>query len=334
MASRKHYFAELWKELSDPDPRLRSAYLIYGPEELLARKLANRISELCGDVKPFDSSEHLGTEVTIPQIAEEISTLPMMAERRVVIVLKAEKLFSQVGRGRGLSDEATLLLDAIRETETASLICITSPEISIGSIPGRALHKHFFACGVYPLNERQLHTWINRGARKRGIDISRDAASKLLDIVGTGLLDVENELDKLAIFLGGSGRADTKTIDDLVGLRGISLQEFLHAVAARKIPDALCYLEPVLLVPRNAYRIIPALTGALMEIHAALCLDQAEFNAVVPSWRQREVREWSRNWTEDQIIGALDGLYTADLHLKSGMSRINAALVEFLAGLA
>ena len=334
MASRKHYFAELWKELSDPKPHLRSAYLIYGPEEMLARKLTERMCELCGDVRPFDFSEYLGTEVSIPQLAEDVATLPMMADRRVIIVLKAEKLLSQVGRGRGLSDDATALRNAIKESETACLICIASPEISIGSIPGRALHKHFFACGVYPLNERQLHAWISRGGRKRGIDISRDAAAKLLDIVGNGLLDVENELDKLAIFLGGSGTADANTIVDLVGVRGVSLQEFLHAVADRNIPEALAYLEPVLLVPRNAYRVIPALTGVLMEIHAALCLDNAEFKSAIPSWRQNEIRIWSRNWTEDTIVEALDDLYTADLHLKSGVSRINAALVEFLVGLA
>jgi len=195
------------------------------------------------------------------------------------------------------------------------------------------LHKHFYSCGVYPLNERQLYAWITRGGKKRGIDITGDAASKLLDIVGDSLLELENELDKLAIFLGGSGKADANTVDDLVGTRGCSLQDFLHAVAMRNVPEALAYLEPVLLLPRNAYRIIPALTGAFMEIHSALCMDQEDFKVAVPSWRHREVREWSRNWTEELIIHALDRLYTADLHLKSGVGRINTVLVEFLSGI-
>ena len=92
MAKRK-YFSDLWGELNAPNVKLRTSYLLYGPEEFLARKAVDRIKELCGEVMPFDFVEMLGSESGLAEVADELNTLPMAASRRLVVIrLQRERL--------------------------------------------------------------------------------------------------------------------------------------------------------------------------------------------------------------------------------------------------
>ncbi len=334
MAGKKRYFSDLWRELAEPDPLLRPAYFLYGPEELLIRRSIERMSELCGQVKPFDYVEFLGGEVEFACLAEELTTLPMVAERRLVIVHQAEKLLAKARKGRALSQEAEQLRDAANQKDSTSCLMFhASPAFSLGAIPGRALIKDFASFGVYPLSERQLISWISRGAKKRDLRLEPGVSMKLITAVGRSLLDIENELDKFSVYLGAGGVVKSEIVDDLVGGKGASLKEFLEAVAVLDIPRALHIEELLLLVPRNSYRVIPALTGLLTEINSALTKSPDELAQIVPRWRMGEVLTWSRQWSKEHILEAIDALYLAELSLKSGRCRIDSALVQFLASL-
>ena len=88
-----------------PDP----VYLILGDDEAEMSRLSTEISGLVEDeLRVFNSDRFYAGErgVTPAAIVEAARTLPMMSDRRVVTVLRAEKLLKPKRRGKAAVEEA------------------------------------------------------------------------------------------------------------------------------------------------------------------------------------------------------------------------------------
>ena len=192
--SKRKYFSDLWGELKKPDAKLRTAYLLYGPEEFLARKALERIEELCGDVKPFDRVEALGSESGLAEVADELNTPPMVALRRLVVIRQAEKLLAKAYRGGKASREAVFLKETLSQSDcTGCLVLLASPDVTLASIPGGTFRDALPTYGSYPLRDAQLVQWVRRGAEERRLTMGREVIVRLIATVGNSLMDLENE---------------------------------------------------------------------------------------------------------------------------------------------
>ncbi len=332
MASQRTYFGDLWAELNRPEPVLRHAYLLYGPEEYLTRRALDRIAELCGPVRPLDFAELSGAEVTLADVADEVMTLPMVASRRLVVVRQAERLLAKAHKAGTLTPEADAFRRALLAGGSACLVCVASPSVSLASIPGGPLLKAFACYGSYPMQERQLVQWVQREARKRGLVMEGDVVARLLTVCGSSLLDLEHELDKLAAYMGG-GEVTRAIVDEVVDASAGSLADLLEAVAAREVAPALRALQAVLLVPRLAHRVLPALSSMFEEVRLAVTLPREKLAEAFPAWKLREVTAKSRGWSPEEVLAALDGLFDAEVALKSGGSGVDVALTRFIVSL-
>lgn len=331
---QRTYFTHLWAELSREDPLVKPAYLLYGPEEYLTKKAADRIVELCGPVKPFDFVELSGAEAGLADVAEEIETPPMAAERRLVIVRQAEKLLSKAVRGGKLVREAEHLRGLLaRRTGTSVLVLVASPSITLPNMPGGSLLKALSCYGSYPLPERQLVQWVQREARSRGLQMDAGVVSRLVALSGTSLMDLAHDLDKLVAYVGTQVQITRAVVDEVVDACAGSLPRLLDAAATRDVPKALEALDAVLLLPRNAPRVLPALAALFEEILLAVETPREQLATVFPAWRLAEVTGRAQGWSIERVLEALDDLFSAELATKSGAARLDAALTRFVVSL-
>src|SRR5690349_12943687 len=95
------------KQLAErkPDP----VYLIVGDDEAEMSRLATDISSLVEDeLRAFNLERMYATErsVTPAAIAESARTFPMLGDRRVVLVLRAEKILKPKRRGKDIEEES------------------------------------------------------------------------------------------------------------------------------------------------------------------------------------------------------------------------------------
>src|SRR5215510_9289744 len=89
-----------------PDP----VYLIVGDDEAEMSRLSAEMSALVEDeLRAFNSERFYAGErgVTPAAIVEAARTLPMMSDRRVVTVLRAEKLLKPKRRGKTVVEEVS-----------------------------------------------------------------------------------------------------------------------------------------------------------------------------------------------------------------------------------
>ena len=331
---RRTYFAELWAELTRPEPVLKAAYLLYGPEEYQTKKAVDRITELCGEVRPLDFIELAGAEATLVDVAEEISTLPMAAQRRLVIVRQADRLLGKAQRGGKLVREAEYLRGVLSAPSgTWCLVLVASPSVNLPAMPGGSLLREFACYGSYPLQDRQLVQWVQKAARDRDLRMDTRVITRLVALTGSSLLDLEHELDKLVAYSGRGGEVTREVVDDVADASAGALPDLLDAAAARDVPRALSALDSLLLLPRNLTRILPALASLLEDIRLAVVLPREKLAEIYPPWKLREVLAHARGWSAEGVLQALDDLFSAELSWKSGAARPDAALTRFLVSL-
>src|SRR5688572_25018478 len=110
------------KQLSQrkPDP----VYLIVGDDEAEMSRLAGEINALVEDeLRAFNSERFYAGEKGVSPVAvvEAARVLPMMADRRVVTLVRAEKMLKPKRRGKASQPDAEDEADAEGPTELDAL---------------------------------------------------------------------------------------------------------------------------------------------------------------------------------------------------------------------
>ena len=196
--------------------------VLVGAEGLLVRQSAAAIARaVLGEQGEEDLSRRNGGDNTWRDIHDELATVSMFADRRVVLVEDAEQFIKQ--------NRSTL--EEYVAAPVKKSVLILQPK----SFPGNTrLAKAVKASGAVvectALEGAALLRWLGGIAgEQHAIELTRDAASLLVELVGSNLAQLESELAKLASCSPG-GRIDVEMVRSLVG--GWQVQSTFDMLAA------------------------------------------------------------------------------------------------------
>jgi DNA polymerase-3 subunit delta len=175
-------------------------------------RLSERVSEFRLTVTPLEMSEINttmldGNIVTVDELLTSLSTVPFMADRRLVIV---EGLLNRLGdvnkRSAGSKKDLTEWLNfpdlLTNLPPTANLLLIERE-----SLPSNKFLSTILKLGQVekfsPLGHRDLLEWINTRSSKLGLDIERTAVTLIADSVGSELRLIDSELNKIKTYSRG-----------------------------------------------------------------------------------------------------------------------------------
>lgn len=170
---------------------LHGLLLFHGPEEYIKQ---SALSALAGSVDA--AMRELNVQTFEKPQAEAIrsacETLPFFADRRIIIC-------------QDMADAEIKLLLPYAPTlpDTALLV------LAVRGACGEALRKQIVAVGKEvlfdTLSEPDALRFVQDRARKRGARMDRRVAALLVDMVGTDVHTLENELFKVIDYAGGDG---------------------------------------------------------------------------------------------------------------------------------
>lgn len=190
--------------------QIEPVYFLYGPETYLRAQAATRIADaaLAGTLlREFnDSSFNLFNDDVRDAIAAA-EQLPMMSGRRVVRV-------RNFGRLRE-TDEEILLAYLERPVET-SVVIFVGDDIDKRKKLGKKLLSSPGAFEFSPLKPNELPAWIKSHLQKIDADIDSRALSELVELTGSDLGTLTNQLNKLAAAALPSGRITSDLVERLV----------------------------------------------------------------------------------------------------------------------
>jgi DNA polymerase-3 subunit delta len=226
--------------------RIAPIYVVCGAEEFLKRDALAAIRRaVLGDADPaLNQVRLMWRETSANAIVNECQTLPMFAERRLIIVhdidaIKADDSAVLAAYLADPSDHSTLVLVGTKPNQRLKVF---STAKKIGRVD---IFK-----GIYA---NRVPAWIQSRARAEGVRIDPDAARLLGDVVGTDLAALSEAIERLILFVSKSG-ADK--IDSHIKLPDVetciartrmhTVFELTDALGRRRSDDALRILTAML----------------------------------------------------------------------------------------
>jgi DNA polymerase-3 subunit delta len=212
-----------------PDP----VYLIVGDDEAEMSRLAGDLAGAVEDsLRAFNTERLYAGErgVTPLAIVESARMLPMMADRRVVVVLRAERMLKPKRRGKGAAAEADGdgaeppgELDAleayVKDPVPQTTLVLVASDVDRARKVYKAMQKHATI----------VECWGLKPGRDARVDL-RDVARTAEQIVKKAVADAGQQIDPAAARLVGE-RAGT----DIARLRGDVERLLLYTVGNARI---------------------------------------------------------------------------------------------------
>ena len=303
------------------------AYYITGEDDYQKDDAVSQLVEgaLDAQTRDFNLDVRKAAELDAETLGSLLSTPPMMAERRVVVV-------RDVGF---LKKDARKALDQYLSNPARDLTLILTA--ASGAKADAGLSNAATVLEFDQLTGDRLPRWIaHHATNDLGVRITPAAVELLQAAVGSDLHQLAGELDKLASFVQG-GEITEDSVSAIVGVRrGETQADLLDAVADRNASRALELVPHILSQPKtSAVSIVMALStqmiaigwgrarldegisrGQLAQQYFDLLKETGAFTG--RSWGSATA-VWSRaaeRWSREAIDFALDALLDADVALK------------------
>ena len=325
------------------------AYLFHGDDDYLKEEKVRALIARATDpgMRDFNLEIRRGGETDSAILSLALDALPMMAERRVVVIrdVSALKKDARLVLGKYLKSPAT---DTV-------LLLVTNAGAKVDA----ELIEHTTAIEFRSLTEDELLKWIAHKASELATTITASAAILLAGATGNDLALLAGEIDKLRSFAHGA-EIDEAAVSAIVGaVRGETLADLLDRVATRDTAGAIALLDLVLLQPKaTGVSIVMALTTQTLAIGWALAardrglaqhrLESELFGLLKENPSALVGRPWGdavkawvramRFWDHLTIDRALKALLAADASLKdtrvSSDEQVLASLILAMSSLA
>ena len=210
--------------------KLEPVYVLASGEPLLIDRAVAALRDrvVPEALRAFNLDAFDGKGLAAPRILAAARTVPMMAERRLVLVRDI---------GAMAAAEMAGLIEYLDDPCPSTVVVATTLKVD------RRL-KFFAAAGkkgwLHELSApRDLAGWVGQEAARRKVAIRPDAVRRLVDAVGADLARLALALDQLALYAGARPIA-VDDVDDLVAdTRERSVFELTDAIGAADRPRAL-----------------------------------------------------------------------------------------------
>jgi DNA polymerase-3 subunit delta len=178
----------------------------------------------------------------------------MMAPRRVVVVREFEKLAT--------TDPAKELFAAYLQNPLAST-CLTlvSLQPDFRKKPFTDVKKRAELVECKSLYDNAIPDWVAQRIQSLGKTSDHQAARLLQAHVGNSLRALQNEIDKLFIYVGGKKEISVEDVTAVVGAsKGYTVFELQNAVGRKDLRESLTILQAMLQAGQSPQMIIVMLT--------------------------------------------------------------------------
>jgi DNA polymerase-3 subunit delta len=291
MASRPYAKAG---RLLRQDP-LAPCYYFHGPVDILKDEAVTGLVERAVDpaTRDFNLDQRSAAELDPEAIETLCTTMPMLAERRVVVIREVEAW----GRKKK-AREAVLRYLARPSPDTVLLLVQGAAETKADP----DLARHAETVVFEPLDGRAAETWLGRRAQARGITLEPEASRLLLTATQGDLGWLASEVDKLA-GLGGAA-VTVAQVEALIGVRhGETPLDWVRAVLGDEPARAIAMVPHLLEQPgASGVRLLSQLGTQLVGVALARTrydgglrgrrLESEVFGVI------KQARLWGINWSE------------------------------------
>jgi DNA polymerase-3 subunit delta len=257
-----------------------------------------------------------GHKATIADAIDAANQLPMMAARRIIVVREFDKI---------KEDEQQIVIDYLKNPSQMTSLVFQAPSLDQRRKLSGLLTK---ACTVVvfdALDDGAARSWAERYLTSLDCKAQKRAVETLVRLVGTSLMVLSHELDKLAGWAGPDGEITVEAVELLVGRgREHTPWELWDAILQNNRVRAVRLLErllddgdaPLMVNGALASLYRKMLTGKELLTKGA---SSSEVARATGQYGQREApfKAWLAKTPRERIVYGLRRIYEVDNAIKN-----------------
>lgn len=309
----------------------KNLYFLYGDEPYLIDESLRLLKEafLPKQAADFNFDQFYASEIQGAQIRDSVEVLPMMAERRLVVVKQAHLL----------KEKDWLVLQPIIENPIQETVLIMAAEkVDKRKKYYKALAKTAAVVELKTPFDNQIPNWVQYIAGQVGCRLDDDAVALIHQLVGSNLSEIKNELEKLAQHSSEGQSISAKQVFDVVSRSRIdSIFELADAIGECDKAKALSILVNILDHGQNE---VAAL--AMIARHVRILSQLKEWKRQgltgpklsqkvgIPQFFLHKYMSQAQKWDKNRLDRTTQALYETDRALKSSPVSSHIWLENFI----
>lgn len=311
---------------------LLSAYLIIGTDRPKVTRALRRLRDRVGEA----ATEHLSAhDASGEDVAAACNALGLFTvERRLVIVDSVE---------RWKADDVKAVGEYLKRPAPTTVLTLVGDEVKRDSALAKAVAKAGEVL-IYDLptkgrgSKADLPKWVEQQFKERGVQVDRDAARALVELVGDNADEILTEVDKLTTWAAGEAIHE-REVSDLIPARAeIPPFDLTDAWGKRDVAAVLEASERLVERSGDAPRDVLLRTAGLLTNHISRVRECQALDAegLPPSagaerlkrnrFYVQKLYEQGRNFSSEELGDAVVRLAELDWSLKGG-SKLPGELV-------
>jgi DNA polymerase-3 subunit delta len=304
-------------------------YVLFGDDDFLKRQVVEKLrAGVFGATdNDFGFSSYEGESSVFSAIRNELETLAFFGPRRLIVIRDADPFVT-----RYRTD-----LEKYLAQPAAGILVLQVKSCPSNTRLYKLAKSGVIACST-PAPE-QLLPWCRSWSVSRyGKELTIAGARLLVNLVGTEMGLLDQELSKLASYVGPAAKIDEADVDQLVGnCRAANTFKILGAAGSGRPGEALAILDRLFEQGEEPLGILGALSYQLRQLARAgrlhlqgVPLYQALDKAEIPPFARRRCEEQLRHLGPERVGQIYDWLLDTDLGLKGGSSSPPRLVLERL----
>jgi DNA polymerase-3 subunit delta len=300
-------------------------YIFEGDEPFFINRALELVIEesLEDDQKDFNLNILYGRDTDSISIVNHSKRYPVMSDKNVVIVREAQDLkdIDSLSSYIGNLNPNTILAIGLKGKK------LDKRKSLYKSIRN---NKDVLHISFKRLYENQIPYWIDSQVQNRGMRITQKASILLTENIGSDLLKINHELEKICAFLGNKNEIDEKVVEHVTGFsREFNNFELVKSLATKNLSKAYKISKSFSENPKKN-PVIVSISILFSSFSKALVYSNIsnknsknvlqELN--ISEYALRDIALLSQNYTRDKLIRIIGYLRDADRQAK-GMGSTN-----------
>ena len=316
-------------------------YLYYGNDSYIIKQKTNQLIAK-HDIDEFNITSYDMEETNIEDAINDASTIPFMANVKLVIVKNTYFLSTDTSKRKDIKHNLDALKRYVEHPVEESIFVLQVPYDKLDS--RKAITKHVMKFATVeeckPLQEQDLRGWVRRQLGKHGVSIDTDAMEELLKRVENNTEVLVSETTKLMYYAEDMHRVDlamikkvvTKNVED-------NVYEITNSILANERGKALEIYNDLVMHSEDPLRILGILVNKYRELlHTKLLIESGRSKAEIADYfnassgRAYYIMKNATSVRRDVVEEQLVKLEDLDFKIKTGQIDKKIGLELFILG--
>lgn len=300
--------------------------LVSGSEQLLCERSVEAVVAAARTVDPDVDVTRVAAGDTSPGSLLEMLSPSLFAASRVAVVTELDQ---------ASDDLADALRSVAQQPPDGAVLVLVHP----GGVKGKRLLDSLRKASVREVRcdpvrrPADLLAFVVSEARRHRGRVDDDAATRLVDVVGTDLRGLASMTEQLVA--DGEGHVTLDLVSAYVdGRAEVKGWDIADLTVTGQTAQALAELRWALAGGTDAVLVVGALAGSLRQLTQLAAVPRGQRDAdvardlKVPPWKVRILRRQLSGWSGDGLSRAIQAVAKADLDIKGGSTDHALALSE------